>query len=615
MISIKITLVVILFVCGVWPQEATFKCETDNPFRIFGIGSTYYDRSTRFRCSFENVKSSDDVVSLARVQKTSTVLSTRIVTIIFINSSLSQFPDKMFASYPNVKTLDASRLVLDELSPTAFFDVKFWDSMDLSSNNLKTLGARTFASMQIKNLDLSQNLIKTIDDKAFMNAEIEKINLSFNQIKSLQFLNSFTYFNLVQLTNNLLENFNGIELKKDGWTSRRGIFNEDPEYPKFFLQKNKMKKIDCSSSIRITSLGLEDNPTLTEINLNQCAVDELDVSNCVNLKKVFINDNLIGFTAKNVKLNELDLSQSKSLKSLSLANSSLSQKLTENIMKMENLTFLDLSYNYIGPLNISTFSKLKALEFLLLKSTNISNIQFGTFSHQHSVKQFDISGNKLGYFDMNMIFSMNSLLTLDLSGNELSTLENVESAHFTFTLLTKIDLSNNNWSCNYLMKLIKIFRVYKVALVRSILEEEDYNIHGIGCSGRQSDDDTVDPLDDDGLNSNSTDVLRDKIKELINDSSRNRQFGVSIDARLSKIEAKLDNKNQVVSSGLSSEKSQIIEVKNSFLLESALLIVCIGFIVLMAMKTYVYVRENFLRRPRSMRAESERTLSMTVDDF
>jgi hypothetical protein len=128
----------------------------------------------------------------------------------------------------------------------------------------------------------------------------------------------------------------------------------------------------------------------------------------------------------------------KSLTTVSFENSSLSTDILDQVMKLENITYLDLSHNNIGPLNVSTFAKLKNLQALFLKDTNISQIVFGTFSHQNQLKTFDISDNNLGYFDMNMIFSMSSLLSLDISGNDLQTLDNVETSHYMFTLLAKI---------------------------------------------------------------------------------------------------------------------------------------------------------------------------------
>lgn len=596
-----------LFACCSAQVEPSLKCEAE-PYRMSVFASSYYERSARYKCTFDRVKSTED---LAKAQRTSSLLAgNRVTTIIFINSNLSQLPDKMFAQFPYVKTFDASRLVLNEISTTTFFGVNGFDSIDFSNNNLKTLKDRTFATMQIKNLDLSMNQIETIEDKAFITADVEKLNLSFNKLKSIKFLNSFTYFNLVEMNDNQLESFDAIEVKKDGWSARRTIF-EDEVYPKIFLQKNKLKTFDCTSSIKISSVTLDDNPTLNELSLNDCALETIDVSNCGSLEKVTLNDNLLSFTAKNVELNRVDLNGGKSITTLSLANASLTQASFDQIMTMENLTFLDLSYINIGILNISTFSKLKSLQFLYLKATQISGIQFGTFSHQHSVKIFDISDNNLGDFDMNMIFSMNSLLSLDLSGNNLKTLENVEAAHFTFTLLQKIDLSKNEWTCNYLLKLIKIFRIYKVALTRSNLEESGTNIHGIGCIHTEGEDDVIELLSDTGAN--ITDV-REKMNEMITEVTKNSQFRASVEARLRLLE-----NNKVIAASVSALKSEAaaskIEVKNSVLLELTLWVLCICFTVFIAMKVYVFAKYNFLAQKQPMRSASERHLSMTVDDF
>lgn len=616
MILLKTSLVLALMVCGTLQQDATFKCESDLSFRYSVFGSSYYDRSTRYRCTYQNVKRFED---LALAQKSSAINSAafvnqRVNSIIFLNSSLSQLPEKMFASFTGIRTLDASRLVLDSISTTAFFGTHSWDIIDLSNNNIKELNARTFASLTIKHLDLSMNLLEKIDEKAFISADIEKLNLAFNHLKSIKFLNSFSYFNLVELNDNWLENFEELEVKVDGWTTHRTLFPGDFEYPKFFLQNNKFKSVDCVSSIRINSLTLDNNLLLSDISTNQCAIDEIDVSNCGTLKKVSFNDNLLGFTAKNVNLGSVEMLGGKFITTLSLSNSSLPRSLFDKIVTFEKLTFLDLSYTNIGPLNISTFAKLKELEFLHLKATNITNIQFGTFSHQHSVKQFDISDNHLGFFDMNMIFSMNSLLSLDISGNDLTSLENVDSAHFTFTLLQKIDLSNNKWPCNYLMRLIKIFRVYKVVLTSSNLEESGTNIHGISCVHLEGDDDIIEPLSHDSTN--ITDV-REKMNEMINEVAKNSQYRGSVESRLRQLENKVDNQldNSVAfSTALHSEKNNI-EVKNSALLETVMLIACISVVVFISMKTFVYLKRNFFARSRQVRSSSERTLSMTVDDF
>ncbi|CRK92266.1 CLUMA_CG005774, isoform A [Clunio marinus] len=592
-------------------QVPSSKCENEKSIK-YNSYSTFYDRSRRYRCTFEHLKSFDDF----KIEKSKLTFSTTgITSITFLNSSLSEFPEKIFNLFTNLKQIDASRLVLSEISATAFINLKLMDLIDLSNNNLKTLKARTFSEMQIKHLDLSMNLLETIDDTTFSNAHIEKINLSFNKLKSLKFANSFRYFYIMELNDNLIESFNEYEFRDEGvGTPKLSFYSTAETDQRIFLQNNKIKKFECSTNTIFNSVTLIGNSELNEISLNQCNIQNVDVSNCGTIEKISFSDNLSGFTAKSVKINNIEMSDTTSLKTLSLSNSSISPNLLEYFLKMDNLTFLDLSYINIGPLNISTFSKLKELQFLYLKGTNISNIQFGTFSHQHAVKILDISDNHLGYFDFNMIFSMTRLTSLDISGNDLSSVENFESAHFTFALLQTIDISNNKWACGYLLRLIKIFRIFKVVLVRSNLEENRTNIHGIGCVHVEGDDVVIEPLTPD--NNNLTE-FRQKINEVVDEVSKDSDFKLNIKTRMKQLEEKFyyDSRVEISTASLQSESSQSIKVQNSTLLEVALIIVCIWLIVFMTMKMFAFIKTNFLGRPRQMRAMSEHTLSMTTDDY
>lgn len=609
----KILLLVSLFVVESLQQEPSLKCDPKTINRSY-FGASYSVAIYASRCVYANIKSIEDLDKARKAMPG--FRGNQIVSVLaFENSSLSKLPDKMFEGYSTIRSLEASRLVLGEISTTAFFDVKSWDSIDLSFNQIRKLEARTFSTMQIMSLDLSQNLIESIDDSAFTGASIQKLNLAFNQMKSLQFLGAFTMFLTIEMNDNLLEKFD-LQARQDVFKTR-SRFLDEVEHPKFFLQRNKFKTFECNSNIKIGAIALENTQSLVEVALKECEVDELEVSNCENLRRVSLNDNLSEFTAKNANLNDVDISQAKSLTSLSLANASISPAVLENILKMENLTFLDLSYIPIGPLNVSTFAKLKNLQFLKLKATNISNIQFGTFSHQRAVKEFDISENHLGYFDMNMIFSMNSLLSLDLAGNDLTSLEHFESAHFTFTLLQKVDLSDNKLPCSYLMRLMRVFVVYKVVLTRSNIEEEGTNIHGVKCVHTAGEDDgVIEPLSPSSANITE---MREKVNTLIEKADSNSKFRAVVDSRLNALEMRIDNQissRAAISASLRDEKAPSIEVRNSALLETALIIVCICLSAFVVTKIFVNFRRNFLGKPIPMRSTSERHLtSMTVDDF
>ena len=123
-------------------------------------------------------------------------------------------------------------------------------------------------------------------------------------------------------------------------------------------------------------------------------------------------------------------------------------------------------------------------------------------------------------------------------------------------------------------------------------------------------DDIVSPLE---ISSNVTDI-REKMNEIIEEMGKNTQFRANTDSRMKQMEMRIDNQlNSVAASAALRSDKETVEVQNSTLLESALIIVCICFTIFMALKTVDYAKRNFLGRPRPMRAASENTLSMNVD--
>lgn len=146
-------------------------------------------------------------------------------------------------------------------------------------------------------------------------------------------------------------------------------------------------------------------------------------------------------------------------------------------------------------------------------------------------------------------------------------------------------------------------------MTRSHLEEEGTNLHGISCVHVQGQDELIPPLQ----SSNLTEI-KDKINEMIEEMGKNAQFRTNADSRLNKMENRIDNKlNSVAVAALHSDKSENVVVKNSVLLEGVLVIVCICFTIFMTIRTFDYVRKNFLGQPRRMRSSSEHTLAMNVD--
>jgi hypothetical protein len=152
--------------------------------------------------------------------------------------------------------------------------------------------------------------------------------------------------------------------------------------------------------------------------------------------------------------------------------------------------------------------------------------------------------------------------------------------------------------------------LHRVSLARSNLEETKTNLHGIACIHVEGEDNVVSTLDS---SANFTDI-KAKMNEIIEEIGKIKEFKINTATRLSQMENRVDNFNSVANTAaLKSEKTENLHVQNSALLETALIIVCICFIVFMSLQVFNYVKRNFLGRPKPMRASSENPLTMNVE--
>lgn len=607
---IILAIVLSLMVAETIQQVPSINCVQDNNILLgsvyYQIQSPLYSRSQRLKCTLSNINAFEQINKAMSNARQITYTTANIVALTFNQSNLSSFPGGAFSTYANLRSMDGSNLRLTDLSSGIFSGLKSLDLLVLSFNNLTALSSKVFGNMKLKLLDLSYNLISTIDENAFLGTEIDKIDLSFNKLKTTKFINALKFFDYLQMGNNQIEKFEAIDIKE--WGGQASLF-QLPKYPSISLQSNKIKSFDCSSSIELALIDFTNNRDLKIVTLNTCKISQFDVSDCGSLKSIKLTDNLSEFTAKNVKFEQIDFGEKNSLESLTLVNNSLSFDVIASISKSENLTYLELSYNNIGPLNISTFAKLKKLITLKLKATNISNISFGTFSHQNNIREFDISDNNLENFDLNMIYTMHSLSSLDISGNALNELVNLDAAHLTFSVLEKIDLTNNKFSCVYLMRLIKIMKTYRVVLVNSNIEEHQSNINGIYCVHVEGEDSVIVPLAVE--NSNFTE-FREKLNEVIGGLSKVRESVATLQKR-SEIQAKASELKSSPPSNNENALTGKFQVQNSAMLDFTLTVVCACVSVFIALQIFVVIKKNFLNRPRPIRGISEHTLNMNDD--
>ncbi|XP_031635553.1 protein artichoke-like [Contarinia nasturtii] len=110
---------------------------------------------------------------------------------------------------------------------------------------------------------------------------------------------------------------------------------------------------------------------------------------------------------------------------------------------------LDLSLNFVGKLQPSTFKKLAKLQHLNLSQTNLSNFGFSTFYHQGNLKVLDLSFNHLQKLNFTLLLrNFKQLEILKLEGNELNEVDSVTRT--IFPKLKYLGISKNRFGCEYL---------------------------------------------------------------------------------------------------------------------------------------------------------------------
>lgn len=120
------------------------------------------------------------------------------------------------------------------------------------------------------------------------------------------------------------------------------------------------------------------------------------------------------------------------------------------------------------------------MENLLLRSTNLSNINFGTFFRQKELKVLDISYNNLNKINFDVFLPyLKNLETLYIDGNNLTEIEGLTNT--LFPQLSALGISNNNFNCTYLAKLLRTLKWEELALSVDPDLVDSTHVNGIAC--------------------------------------------------------------------------------------------------------------------------------------
>ncbi|XP_078495033.1 uncharacterized protein LOC100179272 [Ciona intestinalis] len=184
-----------------------------------------------------------------------------------------------------------------------------------------------------------------------------------------------------------------------------GEISHFPDLEKLDLKKNMIMTIRTSPAMM---------PKLTFLNLrlnNISGLSKTHLKSFPNLEMLTLQHNnitkipndLFKYNRKLIRLyigpNPIKSFQSGwlgtlSLRNLALRNVSLT-KIPSQLLSQKNLTFVDMSDNYITSIRNKTFSKLTKLKWLILENNRIATIQANAFNGATSLRMIDLSENNL----------------------------------------------------------------------------------------------------------------------------------------------------------------------------------------------------------------------------
>lgn len=440
---------------------------------------SYYERYYGTKCTIGDISADSSSTFVIRTAN-NFEYSKSIQEVELTRSKLYDLPREIFATFQFLKKVQANGCGIEDVNKYNFNYASALLELRMRSNKLRKLPNSVFSSITtLTTLDLSANEISEIEKSAFASlASLEFLTLTGNQLVSI---NEAVFKDLTNLISIRLDS-NKLQAVDENLFSNNGNLSE------IRMDSNEIAIINGDAFGKLKNLKI--------LNLASNRLQKIDISS-TNLERLWVPYNKLKTISlnKNLKLlnapyNELDAINFTG--NTELVELRLRQNLISNFSTFSMLTkleVLDVSFNPIGELKISSFARMADLVKLNLECTNITSksLTFGTFAHNANLSQLDISYNQLRRLDFNIFTSMQQLSHLKIDGNNLTEIpyENIKTNFPKFSLISFVD---NDWNCTYLSAMIKHLRSANV-IVYVFMKHRVYdemNVDGIRCHNNET---------------------------------------------------------------------------------------------------------------------------------
>lgn len=440
---------------------------------------SYYDRYGGLKCTISDV--SGDSSSTFIMRAANNFDYTKIIQEVeFVKSKLYDVPREIFGTFQLLKKVQANSCGLEDMNKYNFNYAIALQELRMRSNKFKKLPNSVFSSIRtLQTLDLSSNEISEIEKSAFVGLNnMEFLTLTSNKLVALDenTFNELSSLISIRLDSNKLQiieenlfanNLNLSEIRLD--TNEIAVINGDA-----FGKLKKLKLLNLASN------------RLHKIDIVNSNLERLWIP-YNRLKTLDVNKNLKLLNAPYNELEAINFAGNTELMELKLRQNFISD--ISNFSSLNKLEVLDLSFNPIGELKISSFSRMNDLVKLNLENTNITStsLTFGTFAHNTNLTHLDISYNQLKLLDFSIFTSLTQLTHLKIDGNNLTEIP-FATIKVNFPKLSLISLVDNDWNCSYLSNMIKQLRAMNVIVYvfLKLRVYDEMNVDGIRCHNNKT---------------------------------------------------------------------------------------------------------------------------------
>lgn len=372
---------------------------------------------------------------------------TKLEELYLQDNAIREISRGVFNSLFNLKILDLSNNSLIHIEHNAFLGLMKLETLKLRSNRLTFVNAQLFRTQKrLKFLDLSANYVDKLPADLFYNlTNLQTVLLNRTGIADINrnvFRNATVY--QLYMSSNNINIFNGSQMPKT--------------VKKLWLKNNRISSIDWNGLESVLFLDISNNSISTISNFNGI----IQYFNISNNKILFLNFSMP------LELEVIDLS-------FNLIHSV--DQIT--FSRLKKLHFLSLKHNRISFISPGVFKDLTSLTSLDISDNNIKELEFGIFTGLKNVKTLKIQNNRLTEVHELSFHELAKLEKVDLSNNSLSSLEFDDFIQH-LTKLKQVNLDNNPFRCDMLLKVIKKFESYKIAVVKGNLFNSS-NVYGMSC--------------------------------------------------------------------------------------------------------------------------------------